>query len=692
MKLAQHDNKLESNVKTVSQDFGIGDASVVIEILRNRLYEHKVRTLVQEYMCNARDASREVASNKRIIVSVPNRLSPVFKVRDFGPGITPDRMANVFTKYGASTKRNSNGQTGGFGIGAKSAWSYTDSFTIVSITEGTKRTYVAHTGVSNQGRLDLLAEISTDEETGTEIQIAIKPDDSRDFKNSILRASYFWKSSERPEFRGITVGEESFHTPGLMIGKHLEVIKTNLPDFLDKSYHDKSGMVIDGIFYSITDKLSNKINSVSELYHCFKTFSLLHVGNGIVEVGANRESIADSEYTRDQLVKLTNEAREDFIVYIKNAFKAAKTNAEWLTTYKELDLLGYVDEYSQFGNYKIDRGGILSEDFGDISMVHVTNNYRSQKVKLTHSITPRIYLNCADAVYYIDNEKESTVTQNKRIREFFEKNRKANLILVYAKEVIGFDNNKKDAAGQPLKIVTTSLTQSKKVLAKIIKDFTAKPLSSLPYTLTVRVPKAKRDRTKEMFTVHTAKWGGKSPETITLERAETSGKTYLYVKFEQFDSFKEEMSDMYSYLANQNLRLCYLTEKSIEMVEGSKFFKRYQDWKSDFSPNKKTIDAVKSIKALNYNIVKFLSKAESKIKDKHIVKMLKEYDGIGLKTDSIPETIQKIVSKDLASFIEEDKELTRLVKECYPLVGQVATDYANKTLANEIVIYINAKN
>jgi light-regulated signal transduction histidine kinase (bacteriophytochrome) len=119
MRIAGHGNKFESNQQTETQSFGIGDPSVVIEILRNRLYEHKIRTLVQEYMSNARDAHREVGQKRRIEVVAPTQLEPTFKVRDFGPGISPDRMANVFVLYGASTKRTNNTQTGGFGCSAK---------------------------------------------------------------------------------------------------------------------------------------------------------------------------------------------------------------------------------------------------------------------------------------------------------------------------------------------------------------------------------------------------------------------------------------------------------------------------------------------------------------------------------------------------------------------------------------------
>jgi hypothetical protein len=220
-------------------------------------------------------------------------------------------------------------------------------------------------------------------------------------------------------------------------------------------------------------------------------------------------------------------------------------------------------------------------------------------------------------------------------------------------------------------------------------------MSSLPFTPIVRVPKAKRDRSKEEFTIHTARWGGKSPETHTLATWESLGKTYLYVRLEQFEKFTSEFNDMNEYLYKEKLVLCYMSDKAIEMADGSKSFVPYGDWKLKFKVTQKMIDAVKAHKAKNTDMIKLLARADQKIKDKHIAKMLSEYAGVAGKAEPIPETIQKIVSKDLESFIEDDKELTRLVKECYPLitvVGHAGDWRVNKLEANELVTYINAKN
>lgn len=208
MKLQQHNNALETNAISESQEFGIGDPSVIIGILRNNMYAYKIRSMCQEIICNGRDAMREVGKGNEFEITVPTRLSPVFKVRDFGPGVSPDRMANVFIKFGSSTKRNDNGQTGGFGLGAKSPFSYTDSFTITTFIDGIKRSYVAHTGTNNQGRLDLVSTDATTEANGTEIQVAVKAHDVEEFRNSVFRAVYFWK--DRPIIKG------ELQTPSLL--------------------------------------------------------------------------------------------------------------------------------------------------------------------------------------------------------------------------------------------------------------------------------------------------------------------------------------------------------------------------------------------------------------------------------------------------------------------------------------------
>ena len=166
MKLHQHKNTVETNVQAVSTSFKIGNASKIIGFLRDKVYTNKVHSVAREIISNGRDAMREVGKGNGFEITVPTALNPVFEVRDFGPGISPDRMEDIFIAYGSSTKENSNEFTGGLGIGSKSPFSLVDSFSVVTFIDGVKRAYACEIGSSNEGQLTLISTTATKEATG----------------------------------------------------------------------------------------------------------------------------------------------------------------------------------------------------------------------------------------------------------------------------------------------------------------------------------------------------------------------------------------------------------------------------------------------------------------------------------------------------------------------------------------------
>jgi hypothetical protein len=73
--------------------------------------------------------------------------------------------------------------------------------------------------------------------------------------------------------------------------------------------------------------------------------------------------------------------------------------------------------------------------------------------------------------------------------------------------------------------------------------------------------------------------------------------------------------------------------------------------------------------------------------------MINEYATLPVQGLILPDSIMKIVSDEVKDFSDDDKELTRLVNECYPLISTLAyIDHRiSKKEANELVTYINAK-
>ena len=116
--------------------------TMVIKLLRDKMYKNKIGAVAREISSKSRDANREAGrGNTPIIISVEGETnllsadSSSISFQDNGVGISPERMDNIFLKYGGSTKRESDKFTGGFGIGAKTPFAYTDNFFISTIVE-----------------------------------------------------------------------------------------------------------------------------------------------------------------------------------------------------------------------------------------------------------------------------------------------------------------------------------------------------------------------------------------------------------------------------------------------------------------------------------------------------------------------------------------------------------------------------
>lgn len=158
----------------------------IFSILRNQLYSDKISAFIREYSCNALDAQISVGNDKTPFkVHIPSSLDPMFRIRDFGPGLSPEDLQSVFSMYGESTKRKDNTQTGMLGLGSKSAFCYTQNFTITSFHEGTKYIYESYVDESQLGVIAELSRTSTKEPNGVEISFKIKPQDLTVFRNKV---------------------------------------------------------------------------------------------------------------------------------------------------------------------------------------------------------------------------------------------------------------------------------------------------------------------------------------------------------------------------------------------------------------------------------------------------------------------------------------------------------------------------
>ena len=164
--------------------FGIRpeDTHTILSILRDSMYSDKILAVIREYSTNAVDAHVDAGKdNVPIEVTLPTRLDPNLKIRDFGEGLSEDDIREIYAMYGCSTKRNTNKAVGQLGLGCKSGFAYGDQFMITSWHKGKKIVYSAYIDETNIGAIAKMSEEDSKEPDGVEIQVAAASEDVHRF-------------------------------------------------------------------------------------------------------------------------------------------------------------------------------------------------------------------------------------------------------------------------------------------------------------------------------------------------------------------------------------------------------------------------------------------------------------------------------------------------------------------------------
>ena len=186
------------NITNIAGDFsdsieaGMDESSLpfILEMLSKNFYSNPIGSICREITSNCFDSHIEANVDEPVIIKIANdEEGEYIEFKDVGAGLSPDRIRSIYMKYFTSTKRDSNDQIGGFGLGSKTPLSYTDYFYITTIFNNIKYFYLFSKG-EKLPTLDLLNEESTEEHNGTEIKIYIKESKDR----------YGYKSSDKQLF------------------------------------------------------------------------------------------------------------------------------------------------------------------------------------------------------------------------------------------------------------------------------------------------------------------------------------------------------------------------------------------------------------------------------------------------------------------------------------------------------------
>ena len=360
MKLADKTVEIHSRGVASTNQFSIQQSAKMFNILSNSLYSDKVMAVIRELSTNAYDSHIASNNSEPFHVQLPTSTEPTFRVRDYGTGLSQADMEELYTTYGASNKNTSNDFVGCLGLGSKSPFAYTKSFTTSSYFNGQQFMYVASMDETGVPSLNLLGVFDTAEPNGLEVSFAVKSEDVEEFRKTARRVFHYFKN--KPTLSGSLQDHSYSHREVSVSGESWRVCKLSGDHSrFPNHYHHNGGIVaiMGNIAYPV--KISHILgekeeqdNSVARWNKTFKKsdheswkeflediigrgqYIELDFGIGELEMDPARENL---QYTKEVIRTLRHKTQEVYLEMKKTLsekLKTAKTKIEAIQTYNTL--------------------------------------------------------------------------------------------------------------------------------------------------------------------------------------------------------------------------------------------------------------------------------------------------------------------------------------------------------------------
>lgn len=393
---------IPNNVQVAEKTGSLGGRKIAMRIsekgvpylmnLLTDLYSDPVLACIREYSTNAWDSHVDAGNTSRPIeVTLPNRMSPYFIIRDFGIGMDADTIEEIYSQYGESTKREQKTTNGSMGIGAKAALGYTSQFMVTGWKNGVKTLVAVGREEDGTGSMDIVYEGPDDGENGVEIRIPVQRESDFEYK---AREFYsYWK-------------------PGMVLldGDDPSLARKKITDRIYEHNSSRYDVVVMGnVAYPID--ASYGISGGGSGVVCYVTMN----GDDEVVFAPSRESLIYNDLTKSSLAGLREDYNKAIRTHLQSELNQCATFVDaWskmqnirssysMSIYNELRFKGMaVDNFMpseqvvqddgtvknntfQFVKWQIgktrhavERGGTFFENLIDRKNVIIVN-YRSEK-------------------------------------------------------------------------------------------------------------------------------------------------------------------------------------------------------------------------------------------------------------------------------------------------------------------------
>lgn len=309
--------------KQVNCTIDAEDMRYVASLLRNN-YSNTQLAVVREISANALDANKEANSTRPIEIKLPTQLNSTFSVRDFGGGLSEEDVLGLYSKYGKSTKRESNNYIGAFGIGKFAPLSYGENFTCVSYHGGMKKSYNVFVNDDDDTKIAKLHEEPSNEPTGLIIEVAVADSDRDNFRQIVTKFFRFFDDSEMPKFIGFEENESVVKPKTTLESAEGNWFVIEDDGGHNYYYNRKAHVIMGRVVYPLDPEAINVDNFISNDNSRKVVKEMIREGNfylrmpiGSIKLHHSREALEYNKSTQKALCRALFVASQDILEIAK---------------------------------------------------------------------------------------------------------------------------------------------------------------------------------------------------------------------------------------------------------------------------------------------------------------------------------------------------------------------------------------
>jgi hypothetical protein len=345
--------------------------SMVFQIFSKNIYSNPIGSIVREITSNCFDSHIEAGTLKTPVLikkSSDKETGAIYiSFIDYGVGMSPDRIANVYGVYFESTKRVDNTQIGGFGIGGKTPLAYKrktgygeaeydNSFEIITIFDGIKYTYLIYEGKETP-EYNLVNTEPTKKSNGTEVRVPVLEKDLNTFAKEMVRQLYYFENI-------IFEGFDDDYRYGETLMNEYQIVRGKTFLYRGNEYSNQMHVCLGRVAYPIDYNILGLNSSDYNLPVAVR----LEVGE--IGVTASRETIDYSESTIKTLKKKLEAVKKEITELIAKQYANIVTLEDYFMVKNDFGTLNFANGTS------INVGNLIKQKDVDFS------NFRYQFMKM----------------------------------------------------------------------------------------------------------------------------------------------------------------------------------------------------------------------------------------------------------------------------------------------------------------------